>query len=215
MAVYCRWRRVGRPTRWLWSGGYTRAMSGPVIRTDIVDVYVFRLAGQVASVSGTRQNARGVEFLQLRRSTGRMAGTWQPVMGHIEMGLGGATGETAVAAALREMAEETGYRLGDGLVGLWQLESVHTYFLAAEDCVMMSPCFAAQVDSLHEPVLDEAHDAHRWVPRDRVDRLFTWPGQRVAIGQVVRDILPAVVGDGLMDEAQAAVARALRINPTG
>jgi dATP pyrophosphohydrolase len=190
-------------------------MPGPVIRTDIVDVYVFRLVGQVAGVSGTRQGARGVEFLQMHRSTGRMAGTWQPVMGHIESGIGGRTGETAVATALRELAEETGYRPGAGLVGFWQIESVNTYFLAAEDCVMMSPCFAAQVGSPGEPVLDEAHDAHRWVPRDRVDRLFTWPGQRAAIGQLVRDILPAVLGGGSMDEAQAAVAGALRINTTG
>lgn len=152
-------------------------MPGPKVRTDIVEVYVFRRA------------ARGVaEFLQLRRSKGAMAGSWQPVMGHIE------EGETAAAAAIRELKEETGFTpghtLGKGsLTAMWQLESVNAFFLATHDAILLSPGFAAEIAPGHEPKLDDTHDAHRWVPRDQADRLFVWPGQRQAINQIITDIL--------------------------
>lgn len=147
-------------------------MPGPALRTDIVDVIVFRRA------------AAGVEFLQLRRAAAPLAGTWQPVMGHVE------ESESAAAAALRELAEETGYAPDRGLVGFWQLESLNVYFLAARDCVMLSPGFAAEVDATREPVLDVSHSAHRWVAPGQVESLFLWPGHRHAIAQIQRDILP-------------------------
>ena len=151
-------------------------MHGPQVRTDIVDVYVFRRPRLDASASA-------VEFLQLRRTGGAMPGTWQPVMGHVE------AAERAMDAALRELTEETGLRPGHGLAALWQLETVNTYFLATQDHVMLSPCFAAEALHDAELRLDETHDAHRWVQRDMVDRLFLWPGQRAAVDHIVRDIV--------------------------
>ena len=60
-------------------------MPGPQMRTDIVDVYVFRRPSLDAGAAA--------EFLQLRRISGAMAGSWQPVMGHVEAGeLTGLTG---------------------------------------------------------------------------------------------------------------------------
>jgi len=175
------------------------AMAGPEVRTDIIDVYVFRIpASRIADT----------EFLQMRRVSGPLAGTWQPVMGHVE------TGESAQATAIRELNEETGYCKNRGLVGLWQLESVNTYFLASKNCVMMSPCFAAHVATDIAPRLDPAHDAHRWIKRDQADRLFLWPGQRAAIDPIVRDILPAAARG--QDEADTEISAAgfLRIDPT-
>lgn len=172
-------------------------MPGPVIRSDIVEVYVFRRT-MPAGALGDR-----VEFLQGRRAKGHLKGTWQPVMGHVEQG------ETAMAAALRELAEEAGYATSigharghgagglaeahlktiGGLIGLWQLENLNTYFLASIDTIVMGPGFAAEVSPGLDPVMDDSHDAFRWVPRDRADRHFIWPGQRQAIEQVIRDIL--------------------------
>ncbi len=180
-------------------------MPGPNLRTDIVDVYVFRVVEGHRAVGPRLAPAPGqdqplgqdrkplpvhgaAEFLQLRRVKGALAGTWHPVMGHIE------NTESAVEAAKRELAEETGYRPGRGLIGLWQLETVNPYYMASQDAIMLSPCFAAQVDTSAESWVDPAHDAARWVRRDQTDRAFLWPGQRAAIDQIVRDILPAALG---------------------
>jgi 8-oxo-dGTP pyrophosphatase MutT (NUDIX family) len=152
-------------------------MPGPSIRTDIVEVFVFR---RPPEARGTTR----VEFLQLRRNKPPAPGSWQPIMGHIE------AGETAVRAALRELHEEAGYEPAH-LLGFWQLESLDTFFVAPSDSIMMCPLFAAEVSpSAPPPRLDDTHDAHRWIARDAADRAFLWPGQRAAIEQIVSDILP-------------------------
>ncbi len=181
-------------------------MPGASIRTDIVEVYAF-------SVQALSENDRSVcpevSFLQLRRSKGQMSGSWQPVMGHVE------ENETSTDAALRELKEETGYAPNHGLIRLWQLESVNTYFLATDDSVMMSPGFAALVVPNIAPRLDDAHDGFRWVKRDHADRLFIWPGQRTAIDQIVRDIVPTVAsGDAakqLGPDTNTSIEEALRV----
>lgn len=174
-------------------------MPGPALRTDIVEVYVFRRTPGPGSAPAPGSAARGnVEFLQLRRAAGAvLAGSWQPVMGHVE------AGESAAACALRELREETGYAPGAGLIGLWQLDEPNVYFLASADAVMLGPCFAAEAEPGREPVLNHEHDAARWVRRDHADRAFLWPGQRRAVGQVIRDVL----------EPDSPVAAVLRVDP--
>ncbi len=157
------------------------------IRCDLIDVYVFR------------RRAGSAEFLQLRRTHPPLAGSWQPVMGHTE------PGEPAAACAVRELHEETGLKPGQAgppLLGLWALEEVHPYFVAALDAVMLSPRFAAEVSEGWEPVLNGEHDAARWVAQGEVEQAFMWPGQRGACAEVVREII-----------AGTAVAELLRIGP--
>jgi len=109
----------------------------PRIRTDIVDVFVFhRLPA-----------APTARFLQMRRATEPARGSWQPVMGHIE------GDETALHAACRELLEETGYGVERGIVDMWQLERVNTFFMASRDQIVMSPGFAVEVEPDVAPTL--------------------------------------------------------------
>lgn len=168
--------------------GYrAEARGGPRIRADIVDVYIFR---RPLGKPGT------VEFLQLLRTGEPMGGTWQPVMGHIE------PGETAPRTARRELAEEVGLAPGDpSLLGMWALEQVHPYYIAAIECIVLSPRFAAEVAPAWEPVLNSEHSAHRWVAeveqrehaggevREPARGFWFWPGQRSCVREILRDIV--------------------------
>ena len=158
----------------------------PELRTDIVDVYVVR------SIEGQP------EFLQLRRTNEPMAGTWQPVMGHIE------SGETATEAAVRELGEEVGLAVRDAAwLGFWQLEEVHPYFIARIDAIMLSPRFLVEVAADWSPDLsgELAHDAHRWVGAPKLVEFFMWPGQVRACEEAI----------GLLATRGSQFERALRL----
>jgi dATP pyrophosphohydrolase len=149
---------------------------GPRVRTDIVDVYVFRRSAGPGNA--------GVEFLQLLRAAAPLAATWHPVMGHIE------AGETAVACALRELEEELGLKRDDrALMGVWALEQVHPYYVAEIDWVVLSPRFAAEVRAGWEPRINHEHTAARWVSAGEVRKKFMWPGQVAACGEIADHLL--------------------------
>lgn len=158
---------------------------GPALRTDIVDVYIFRRPPDRPAV---------VEFLQLLRTGEPLARTWQPVMGHVE------TGESAVRTALRELREEVGLAHDDpALVGMWALEQVHPYYVAAIEAVVLSPRLCAEVRSTWEPRLNREHSAHRWIaaPHSTRDAAmlrsaaehFMWPGSKRAVEEVLDEIV--------------------------
>lgn len=153
-------------------------MPGPAIRTDVVDVYVFRRRAQGPG------GAADVEFLQLRRVNPPAPGTWQPVMGHIE------AQETPGQAAIRELSEEIGLRRGmPGWLGLWVLQEVRPYYFASSNVVMMSVCFAAEVGEEFEPTQGAEHGDYRWVWSSEADRAFLWLSQRGACGEILREIV--------------------------
>lgn len=144
-----------------------------LIRADLVEVCI------------AREHGGGVAFVQLRRVREPLAGSWQPVMGHVE------SGESAVEAAVRELREEVGLRGGDAAwLGFWQLEEVSPYFVASMDAVVLSPRFVVLVEGSWEPDLtrDDAHDAHRWVDAQEVREAFLWPGQVRACAEAL-DVL--------------------------
>lgn len=155
--------------------------SGPRVRTDVIDVYVFR-----------RVDAGEVEFLQLLRAGPPLANSWHPVMAHIE------AGEKAVGCLWREMREELGLDKADpSLLGAWALEQVHPFFIAELDAIVMSPRFAAEVGPHWSPTLNDEHSAHRWVKALQVTSMFMWPGQIAACREIVERLVP---GDSLMRE---------------
>lgn len=153
-------------------GGYRlNPTAGAVVRSDIVDVYLFRRS---------RGRTGGVEFLQLLRTADPMGGTWHPVMGHIE------EGETAVGCAFRELREEVGLGGSDpSLVRLFALEQVHPYFIPQINTIVLSPRFAAEVGAEWTPVLNDEHAAFRWTSESEVFRHFMWPGQMAACREIV------------------------------
>lgn len=151
----------------------------PTLRADISDVYVFRRGGRVP------------EFLQLRRTREPLVGTWQPIMGHAR------EGETARATALRELKEETGLSPGSpGFLGMWSLDQVHPFYIAALDCICLSPRFAVEAAPAWIPILNEEHDAARWTPADDAAS-FVWPGQRAGVAEVL-EILRGGVAERLL-----------------
>lgn len=146
---------------------------GPPIRTDIVDVYVFRTSDG------------SPEFLQLLRATDPLANTWHPIMGHIE------AGETAPQCALRELREEVGLAHTSELVlGIWALEQTHPFYVHQIDCIVCSPRFAVHVDTAFEPTLDEDNADHRWVTLEDAPSRFMWPGQLGALNEIAHHIIP-------------------------
>jgi dATP pyrophosphohydrolase len=164
--------------------GYRRTpRGGPGVRTDIIDVYVFQRVGGSAS-------AREVRVLQMLRATEPLAGTWHPIMGHVE------PGETAVDAAVREAAEEVGLEIdGPMCLGMYALEQTYPFYVAELDCIVLSPRFAVEVSSAWEPRLNGEHSAARWIGApyhggQPAGDFFLWPGQRMCIADLVRDIVP-------------------------
>lgn len=159
--------------------GYrTTPTGGPSVRADVVDLYVFRVVGG------------RVELLQLERAKAPMDGTWQPVMGHVEVGE--RAHETAVREAMEEIALDVRSREA---LGFWALEQVYPYYLPTLDCIVMSPQFVVQVESSWEPTLNEEHTAHRWIGAPEHEgraaiEWFVWPGQKRAVEELLEEIVP-------------------------
>lgn len=147
---------------------------GARVRTDIVDVYIFR-----------RPGAGEPEFLQLLRSGEPLDNTWHPVMGHIEVG------ESAVECAVRELREEVGLGVPSApLLGLFALEQVHPFYIAAIDTIVLSPRFAAEVTAAWEPTINREHTRWRWIPSAEAHERFMWPGQLASVREIIASLLP-------------------------
>jgi dATP pyrophosphohydrolase len=140
----------------------------PPVRSDLIEVYVFRRRG------------RRVEFLTLRRAAGRtLPHVWQPVTGKLRRG------EGALDAARREVLEETGLKP----LRWWALEAVTVYFDPARGVVRMLPLFAAQVGARERPRLSAEHDDHRFLTARAAARRYLWRSQIRALEAVRHEVL--------------------------
>lgn len=140
----------------------------PLERPRHIEVYVLR------------RRAGRVEFLCLRRAAGEwLPGAWQPVTGRIERA------ETALAAAVREVREETGLSPRRW----WGLESVTVYFDVRADAVRALPLFAAEVTAGDRVRLSAEHTDAVWLPAAAAGRRFVWEAQRAGLAAVKREVL--------------------------
>ncbi len=130
----------------------------------IVDVYVLRLGGAAP------------EVLVLRRAPGqRSAGSWETVHGHI------APGEEPVAAALRELREETGL----APERFYNLSRVESFYLHQHGVVALIPAFCAIVRPDAAVRLSEEHDRSEWLDPAGAGRRFSWPREKRALADAL------------------------------
>jgi dATP pyrophosphohydrolase len=124
-------------------------------------------------------------FLVLERSPDRQ-GYWHLVAGALE------EGEDAVAAAERELLEETGLD-----ASVLDLGRTYRYPLAEEPPEVRARFasdvaeiavfgFAAEAPAGWEPALDEEHVGYRWCTREDAVRLLRYPEPRDAVERVAR-----------------------------
>ncbi|MEX1139350.1 MAG: NUDIX domain-containing protein [Bacteroidota bacterium] len=151
----------------------------PTTISRIVEVSVFRIVG------------REPRFLLLKRSADEkiFPGIWQIVTGSIEKE------EHTVAAALREIREETGF----SPQRLWRLPFVNSFYEPVEDVIHFCPHLAAEVSREGDPVLSSEHQEFRWCTFEEAQALLPWSGQRTGVGIVYHQIIPGTEESGLLE----------------
>lgn len=148
------------------------------IRADGIAVYVYY------------RQADDIFFLQIHRTekTGEYQWSWQIVYGGIE------PGETATQAALREMREE----IGLAPHAMHQVEYVEQFYFRPHDYILMMPVFAAEVLPTDPIMLNEEHDAFRWVHARDVGTHFMWRTQREALQILLEELRTQSLAAGFM-----------------
>ncbi len=152
-----------------------------------VEVHVFRRRG------------KRLEMLLLRRSPLRsLAGVWQPVTGGIERA------ESAMAAAAREVLEETGLRP----LRWWALEQPASFYDVAHDRIRVVPVFAAEVAWADRVRLSEEHDLHAFVSLAEAGRRVLWGTQRQAHRALADEVLSGSSGGAAREVTSHVMALA-------
>jgi dATP pyrophosphohydrolase len=105
--------------------------------------------------------------------------------------------ETAVAAAKRELLEETGLVP----VRMFQVEYVETFYFRPSDAVLLMPVFGVEVDAGAEVVLNEEHDGVRWVGVGEIGEKFMWRTQREALAILLEQLRGGGEAGGMLEIA--------------
>lgn len=144
----------------------------PNIVSDIVDTYVFRVV-----------NAR-VQFLVVRRHPDvAMGDTWQAIHGKID------PGETALQAALREIAERTGLQPEQ----MYTADYISQFYDHVTDSIVLAPTFAARVSPSAKPRLTAEYSDYAWCDLEETTGRLLWNAQRWAVRHIY-DVI-AMSGD--------------------
>jgi dATP pyrophosphohydrolase len=97
------------------------------------------------------------------------------VHGHID------EGEPPVAAAERELVEETGL----AAERFYNVSRVESFYLHRPDVVVLIPVFCAIVAAGAEVRLSDEHDASEWLEPARAAERFAWPRERRALADAL------------------------------
>jgi dATP pyrophosphohydrolase len=140
------------------------------VSSDMVTIFVARPTA----------DGKSHEFLQLHRAPeDYMGNTWQLIRGGLD------EGENAVAGALRELKEESGL----SPIEFYRLGTVESFYTAIDDTLWHSVAFCAIVPRDAKVVLNEEHDAHRWMPRESFPHACMWASERSLLEELFREIL--------------------------
>jgi lipoyl(octanoyl) transferase len=136
---------------------------------------------RTVSVAALRTGREGPEVLLLRRTPAR-GGFWQLVTGRVE------PGESAAAAAARELREETG-----SAAPILPLEYEHAFTAgnASPLRLVRETAFAARWPDGADVALDASeHDAFDWVPLPQAIERLPFKGLRVAAARAEAALFP-------------------------
>ena len=117
-------------------------------------------------------------FLLLKRKHAP-AGAWTYVAGKIE------PGETAVQAAIRETAEETGLTIKT----LSSADLCEQFYETDNDSLWIAPVFVGFVAEESEVTLNDEHSEYRWCTVEECMELLTFPGTRRIVETIHQDFL--------------------------
>ena len=152
------------------------------LRPDLVECWVFRVV-QPTGPDDARPATERLEILLIRRAAHRIfPGLWQCVTGGVE------AGERVPAAAMREVAEETGFA-GDAIEAFYDLDQAAPFYDEGSDGVVVSAIFAARVRPDAEPRPSHEHDALRWVAATEAPALAIWPSYGESVRRVREQLL--------------------------
>lgn len=171
------------------------------LRPDLIECWIFRVLPP-SSPDDTRPDGERLEILLIRRAHHRIfPGLWQCVTGGIE------PGERVPAAAMREVAEETG--LGPDEIEAWyDLDQVAPFYDEGTDAVVVSAIFAARVRADADARPSWEHDGLRWVPAAEAPALAIWPSYVESVRRVRDQLLdPSLARWFLLDADGTRVAR--------
>lgn len=129
----------------------------------------------VVDVIVCRPAAGGLQVLVMRRARGtRCTGAWEVVHGRLE------AGERPEDAAIREVREETGFRV-ERLYNL----TCQPFYLHRLSTVQVAVVFVAFVAVDREPVLGLEHDHAEWLVPDEAMARLSWPRSVAAVRDAV------------------------------